>query len=58
MLRARLIFRDALRGADVRFAENHYERLPRAWWAEQEPAQQVIMEFLKLAYYEAGGRMR
>jgi uncharacterized SAM-binding protein YcdF (DUF218 family) len=55
--RARLIFRDLLPGADVRLAENHYETLPRAWWADETSANNVIMEFLKLAFYEAGGQM-
>jgi len=55
--RARIIFRDVLRETDVRFARNHYETLPRAWWREEESAMNVTMELLKLVYYEAGGKM-
>jgi uncharacterized SAM-binding protein YcdF (DUF218 family) len=55
--RARLIFRDQFRDAEVLFATDHYETLPRAWWAQEDSATHVIMEALKLMYYEAGGRM-
>jgi uncharacterized SAM-binding protein YcdF (DUF218 family) len=55
--RARIVFHDTLRGVDVRVAASHYEVLPRAWWTEEESAMDVVMEFIKLAYFEAGGRM-
>jgi len=56
--RARIIFRDILPQVDIRLAGSHYEELPRDWWADQTDAKHVLMECLKLVYYEAGGRMR
>lgn len=56
--RARLIFRDHFRDAEVLFTGSRYETLPQAWWTEEDSATNVIMESIKLVYYEAGGRMR
>ena len=54
--RARMIFRQALRGARVRVAATTYERKPPHWWSDKFMAEQVVLEATKTAYYFFGGR--
>lgn len=57
VMRARLIFRNELPDRDIRVVASRYEAMPRRWWREQQLAINVLMEFLKLPFYLAGGRL-
>ena len=54
--RARMIFRDALPGRELRFIGSRYEPYPERWWTDQDAARNVILELPKIAFYLAGGR--
>lgn len=56
--RARMIFKDALPGWDVRVVDVPAERMPGAWWTDQESARTVLLEIPKTFYYLLGGRFR
>jgi uncharacterized SAM-binding protein YcdF (DUF218 family) len=56
--RARMIFKDALPGWDVRVVDVPAERMTTAWWSEQESARMVLLELPKTIYYLLGGRFR
>lgn len=53
--RARMIFREALPGRELRFIGSRYEAFPRRWWTDQDAARAVVLETAKLAYSLAGG---
>lgn len=57
VFRTRLIFRHELPDRDIRVVASRYEKMPREWWREQELAINVLMEFVKLPFYLAGGRL-
>ena len=58
--RARMIFTDVLAGSGVQIAVAGVpeEQIPRRWWASQDSAREVLLEYAKLAFYLAGGRFR
>lgn len=56
--RARMIFKDALPGWNVRVVGAPSERLQPAWWTDQESARLVLLEIPKIAFYMLGGRFR
>lgn len=56
--RARIIFKDAMPGWDIRVVGPPAERLPAAWWTEQESARIVLLEIPKTLFYLLGGRFR
>jgi uncharacterized SAM-binding protein YcdF (DUF218 family) len=56
--RAGLAFRKALPGWEVRVVGTPSERLPAAWWTEQESARIVLLEIPKTIFYLLGGRFR
>lgn len=58
VFRSRLIFRRTLPDRAIALVGSRYETLDRAWWREQEDAQAVLMEFVKLPFFLAGGRMK
>jgi uncharacterized SAM-binding protein YcdF (DUF218 family) len=56
--RAGLVYRKALPGWDVRVVGTPSERLPAAWWTDQESARIVLLEIPKTIFYLLGGRFR
>ena len=54
--RARMIFADALPAADIRMIATSYDPLPQAWWKNQNAARNVLLEVVKIAFYQLGGR--
>lgn len=54
--RARMIFADALPGADIRMIATSYDPFPAAWWKDQNAARNVLLELAKITYYRLGGR--
>lgn len=53
--RARMIFADALPGADIRMIATSYDPFPAAWWKDQSAARNVLLELAKITYYKLGG---
>jgi len=56
--RARMTFKDALPGWDVRVVGTPSERIRTAWWSDQESARTVLLEVPKTLFYMLGGRFR
>ncbi|MBI4806747.1 MAG: YdcF family protein [Desulfovibrio sp.] len=56
--RARIIFKDAFPDWDIRVVGTPTEKLPAAWWTDQESARIVLLEIPKTVYYLLGGRFR
>ena len=54
--RARMTFKDALPGADIRVIATSYDPLPQAWWKDQSAARNVLLELSKITFYKLGGR--
>jgi uncharacterized SAM-binding protein YcdF (DUF218 family) len=54
--RTRIIFADALPGADVRVIATSYDPFPREWWKNQDAARNVLLEIPKIVFYKLGGR--
>ena len=54
--RARMIFADALPGADIRMIATGYDPFPTAWWKDQSAARSVLLELAKITFYQLGGR--
>lgn len=56
--RARMIFKGAMPGWTIRVVGTPGERIPAAWWTEQESARIVLLEIPKTIFYLLGGRFR
>jgi len=56
--RARIIFTDALPGADIRVIATSYDRFPSSWWKNQSAAGSVLLELAKITFYQLGGRFQ
>ena len=54
--RARMIFTDALPGADIRVIATSYDPFPSSWWKNQSAAGSVLLELAKIVFYQLGGR--
>ena len=54
--RARMIFSDALPAADIRMIATSYDPFPQAWWKDQSAARNVLLELMKIVFYQLGGR--
>ena len=54
--RTRMIFTDALPGADIRVIPTSYDPFPQSWWKDQSAARNVLLELPKIAFYRLGGR--
>ncbi len=53
--RAKVIFRRALPGVEVRVAATPYESFSRAWWRDQTHARAAILEAAKTVFFIVGG---
>lgn len=58
--RARLILERALvgRGVELVVSATPYDPLPGNWWESQDAAREVLLEWTKIFFYQAGGRFR
>lgn len=58
VMRARLIIERALEGRGVKLmvCATPYESFPDAWWRSQDAAREVLLEWVKVAFFIAGGR--
>jgi len=56
--RAKMIFRDNVKGCDIRVVGSSYEPYPSRWWQDKELAGNVILEITKIIFYETGGRFK
>jgi len=58
VMRARLIIERALEGRGVKLAvcATPYETFPDAWWRSQDAAREVLLEWVKIGFFMAGGR--
>ncbi|MBM3368315.1 MAG: YdcF family protein [Betaproteobacteria bacterium] len=58
VMRARLIIERALEGRGVKLmvCATPYEAFPDAWWRSQDAARDVLLEWVKIAFFVAGGR--
>lgn len=58
VMRARLIIERALEGHGVRLAvcATPYETFPDEWWRSQDAAREVLLEWVKIGFFMAGGR--
>jgi uncharacterized SAM-binding protein YcdF (DUF218 family) len=54
--RTRMIFTDALPGANIRVIATSYDPFPASWWKDQSAARNVLLEVPKIAFYRLGGR--
>lgn len=63
VMRARLIIERALeergmqgRGVRVAVCATPYENFPDEWWRSQDAAREVLLEWVKIGFFMAGGR--
>ncbi len=58
VMRSRLIIERALEGRGVRLAvcATPYETFPDDWWRSQDAAREVLLEWVKIGFFMAGGR--
>jgi uncharacterized SAM-binding protein YcdF (DUF218 family) len=56
--RARIIFNAAFPDWEIRVVGTPTEKMPAAWWTDQESARIVLLEIPKTVYYLLGGRFR
>lgn len=58
VMRARLIVGRALKGRGVKLmvCATPYEPFPDEWWRSQDAAREVLLEWVKIAFFLAGGR--
>jgi len=58
VMRSRLIIERALEGRGVRLAvcATPYESFPDEWWRSQDAAREVLLEWVKIGFFMAGGR--
>ncbi len=56
--RARMTFQNALPGWTVMVCATPYQSVPAQWWASQESARDVLLEFAKTLYMLMGGGFR
>lgn len=58
VLRARLIIERALEGRGTKLAvcATPYEAFPDEWWRSQDAAREVLLEWVKIGFFMAGGR--
>jgi len=58
VMRARLIIERALEGRGVKLivCATPYETFPDEWWRSQDAAREVLLEWVKIAFFLAGGR--
>jgi len=54
--RAGLVFAERFPASAIRMQPDPGETLPRRWWANQDAARNVLMEFAKTLFFLAGGR--
>lgn len=60
VMRARLIVERALEGRGVKLmvCATPYEAFPDEWWRSQDAAREVLLEWVKIGFFMAGGRFR
>lgn len=60
VMRARLIIERALEGRGVKLmvCATPYEAFPDEWWRSQDAAREVLLEWVKIGFFMAGGRFR
>lgn len=60
VMRARLIIERALvgRGVKLMVCATPYEAFPDEWWRSQDAAREVLLEWVKIGFFMAGGRFR
>ena len=60
VMRARLIIERALEGQGVKLmvCATPYEAFPDEWWRSQDAAREVLLEWVKIGFFMAGGRFR
>ena len=58
--RSRMVFEDALRGTGIAVAvlATPLEPLPERWWSTQSSARDVLLEWVKIAFFLGGGSFR
>ena len=56
--RARIVFKDTFPDWDIKVVGTPTEKMPAAWWTDQESARIVLLEIPKTVYYLLGGRFR
>jgi uncharacterized SAM-binding protein YcdF (DUF218 family) len=56
--RARIVFKDAFPDWEIRVVGTPTEKMPAAWWTDQESARIALLEIPKTIYYLLGGRFR
>lgn len=53
--RTKMIFKNVLKGYNIRVIGTPYEPFPKKWWTDQDAARNVILEVFKILYYKVGG---
>jgi uncharacterized SAM-binding protein YcdF (DUF218 family) len=56
--RASMIFKDTMKGCQLRVLGTTYEPFPEKWWTNQGAARDVLLETSKTVFYLFGGRFR
>lgn len=53
--RTKMIFKDVLKGYDIKVVGTPYESFPERWWTNQDAARDVLLETVKILFYKLGG---
>jgi uncharacterized SAM-binding protein YcdF (DUF218 family) len=56
--RTKMIFKKVLTKCDFKVLGTPYEAFPEKWWTNQDSARNVILEVIKIIFYETGGRFQ
>jgi uncharacterized SAM-binding protein YcdF (DUF218 family) len=56
--RTKLIFKKVITKCDFKVLGTPYEPFPEKWWTNQDSARNVILEIIKIIFYETGGRFQ
>lgn len=54
--RTQMIFNDIVTGSEIDVVGTPYEPFPKQWWKRQDSARNVILEIVKILFYQTGGR--
>lgn len=54
--RTQMIFNDIVTDSEIEVVGTPYEPFPKQWWKDQDSARNVILEIVKIIFYQTGGR--
>jgi uncharacterized SAM-binding protein YcdF (DUF218 family) len=56
--RTQIIFQDRMEQCQFKVLATPYEPFPKQWWTDQDSARNVVLELIKIIFYNLGGRFK